>query len=236
MFRVVDQPSLYRFVALITVVSILVARVLTFALVPEPTHLPSLLIPFVIALPCSYLVRCGLLNAHKLTERLRYIVEHDVLTGVKSRRYFFDQAPLLLEAEGCLVMVDIDHFKQINDSYGHHVGDCVLKEVAGTLARFCEPPGIVARLGGEEFVIFLPQTDLADGIEAAEHMREVIARAPVQIGPHSVQCTVSMGLSALTARGDFDEFLRLADQALYDAKRNGRNRLQSHRKNENVAS
>ena len=161
----------------------------------------------------------------------------DALTGLPNRRAFerafareIERARRARRGLG-LALVDIDHFKAVNDELGHDLGDAVLREVARRLADALRETDLVARWGGEEFVLLLPEVDAGadEGLGlAVERVRERVAAFPVELGgerpPRAV--TVSIGLANL-ARGDqADDLLRRADQALYRAKRGGRNRVE----------
>lgn len=121
-----------------------------------------------------------------------------------------------------VVILDLDHFKEINDSYGHPVGDMVLKEIAGILknnVRGCDTAG---RWGGEEFLIVLPQTDLYNAMAAAEKIRSVMEQTEFPVAGH---VTCSFGVASIRKDDDQDKLLSRADKALYEAKRKGRNRV-----------
>ena len=122
-----------------------------------------------------------------------------------------------------LCQLDIDHFKRINDRYGHAVGDAVLKELASVCARCVRSTDVLARYGGEEFVIMLRQTTLADALTAAERIRQAIAQCGVVSGDETVRFTVSIGVASL--RRSVQDAIHRADQALYAAKQQGRNRV-----------
>jgi diguanylate cyclase (GGDEF)-like protein len=168
-----------------------------------------------------------------LTEANRRITElsrTDPMTGVFNRRYF-DEA-LATEigrarrkgAALSAVMVDLDHFKSVNDRYGHGVGDAVLIAAAAALKACNRPYDIVARYGGEEFVLLLPDTALADGAECAERLRGAVAALAVAGYPHTI--TASLGVATLAAGEEGDALLGRADRALYRAKESGRNRVE----------
>ncbi len=164
----------------------------------------------------------------------------DSLTGLFNRRYLSAHLPRLLDRSGgnakpvSALMFDIDHFKVVNDSWGHGVGDEVLREVAGRASRNLRNFDLVARLGGEEFVVIMPDTDMAQAMLVAERLRKRIAEtsfevtAPVQ----KIDVTISIGVAVTDGRLDADgkpesgdQLLRRADMALYQAKRSGRNRV-----------
>jgi two-component system cell cycle response regulator len=125
-----------------------------------------------------------------------------------------------------LMMIDIDAFKQVNDSYGHEVGDEVLKKVAALLRQSARVEDVVGRFGGEEFVAVCPGANLAMGMRLAERLRQNLALETIQMGSVSVQVTVSIGVAERDATtATVDDVMRRADTALYRAKRDGRNRV-----------
>ncbi|MBR9884580.1 MAG: diguanylate cyclase [Oceanospirillales bacterium] len=168
-------------------------------------------------------------------EELESRAYYDYLTGLANRRFFFMQAENELArverygGELSVIMLDLDHFKRINDSYGHKVGDTVLKKLAELCLKVLREVDMVGRIGGEEFAILLPQTDKARALEVAERLRQSItdARMPTVKGV-TIQFTASFGVSTLAGRAvALDTLLNEADQALYIAKRGGRNRVEA---------
>jgi two-component system cell cycle response regulator len=156
----------------------------------------------------------------------------DSLTGVFNRRYVNAHLPRLLERAidshkpVSVLMFDIDHFKVVNDTYGHAIGDEVLREVSARASRNLRTFDLVARLGGEEFIVILPDTDGEAALIVAERLRSRIADTPfaVSAGRGEINVTVSIGISIGGRLGDTAEGLvRRADEALYEAKRSGRN-------------
>lgn len=150
----------------------------------------------------------------------------DVLTNLPNRRAFFDRAgEAVLRAEGSppvsIVMFDIDHFKRVNDTWGHDVGDEVLKAVAALVER-C--PGRPARLGGEEFAILLEGWDLLDAYHEAERLRVAVAEHQILGEWGALQVTISLGVAEHRIGQSVDQVLKAADVALYAAKTGGRNR------------
>ncbi|WP_151633616.1 sensor domain-containing diguanylate cyclase [Noviherbaspirillum aerium] len=158
----------------------------------------------------------------------------DHLTGVANRRAFFDAAELEFERMRrsprplSLVLFDADSFKSINDRYGHPVGDTVLRHFAETLQDTFRQIDIVARIGGEEFAVILPSTDMPAALAAAERLRAAIEGACVNIDGLHIRYTVSGGIASVD--GDvsgIDELIKRADTALYVAKAEGRNRVRT---------
>jgi diguanylate cyclase (GGDEF)-like protein len=156
----------------------------------------------------------------------------DHLTGVLNRRGFETQLKIALSSARrrnspiSVIMVDLDHFKQVNDTHGHDVGDQVIRHLSDTLRQRVRDSDIVARLGGEEFVVMLPDTDAKGAQILAEELVKVVAsrQAPV-----AGKVTISAGVSELNMKlEDLAEMLKGADEALYVAKRSGRNQAIVH--------
>ncbi len=158
----------------------------------------------------------------------------DELTGISNRRHAFSRLKEELERSRrtgtslCVVMVDIDWFKRVNDTFGHATGDHALAEVAGRIERSLRPYDLVGRTGGEEFLIIAPSADLEEGAALAQRLREAVATRPIQHEGHSVDVSISLGVAlARPAEPDaLDRALARADRALYAAKAGGRNRVE----------
>lgn len=168
--------------------------------------------------------------------QLAQLANTDVLTGVSSRRAFLAG----LEAELArarrhneslsLLMLDIDHFKRVNDSHGHPIGDAVLKQFAATCAGMLRAHDLFGRLGGEEFAVALPHTDAEGARTVAEKIRSAVAHAPIATVAGDIAITVSIGVAQADARkGDVDHLIAQADKALYEAKHGGRNQVHADR-------
>jgi diguanylate cyclase (GGDEF)-like protein len=127
----------------------------------------------------------------------------------------------------CVAMLDLDHFKQINDVYGHNAGDRVLVTVAQTLRREIRSADWLGRWGGEEFVVLLPDSNEAQAEGTLERLRKAVAAQRIELSDCSVQITISVGIASWAGENErVDEVLARADAALYRAKRAGRNRVQ----------
>lgn len=165
-------------------------------------------------------------------DQLAQLANTDVLTGVSSRRAFLAG----LEAELArarrhnqslsLLMLDIDHFKRVNDVHGHPIGDAVLKQFTATCAGMLRAHDLFGRLGGEEFAIVLPHTDAEGARCVAEKIRTAVAQTPMPTAAGDITVTVSIGLAQMEGLpGEVDQLMARADQALYEAKRGGRNQV-----------
>ncbi|MCB2187056.1 MAG: sensor domain-containing diguanylate cyclase [Deltaproteobacteria bacterium] len=166
----------------------------------------------------------------RMEERLRLLATTDGLTGLPNRRHFLELGRRELERARryglplTALMLDVDHFKRVNDTYGHEVGDQVLVELAGLVRRALRAHDLVGRLGGEEFGVLLPETGVQEGLAVAERLRESLAARTVETRGGRLSVTASLGLGAYRPEtSDLEALLREADQALYAAKEAGRN-------------
>ncbi len=164
---------------------------------------------------------------------IKTIAIYDSLTNLYNRRYFEErltgetQRAFYGGTSLSLIMIDIDHFKKINDTFGHTEGDKVLQEIASLLKNSVRKKDTVARYGGEEFVLILPEAGLEEATMIAERIRRLVEQTPLTIGKVQMNITVSLGISNFpTHRAKSkEELVKMADQALYEAKRAGRNRV-----------
>ncbi|HEO70262.1 MAG TPA: sensor domain-containing diguanylate cyclase, partial [Candidatus Hydrogenedentes bacterium] len=167
----------------------------------------------------------------RVNERLEVLAVTDDLTGLYNHRYFRER----LEEEcaraqryqlplSCIIL-DVDDFKRVNDTYGHLTGDCVLREIAARTSQMVRKSDIVARYGGEEFVVIMPQTDLEGAHTQAERIRKGICEKPFDGLPEDDRVTVSIGTAVFDTQTmqDCEALIRTADEALYEAKKAGKN-------------
>jgi diguanylate cyclase (GGDEF)-like protein len=168
----------------------------------------------------------------QLFEQTERLATTDGLTSLANRRTFQARASQALAqarryGRACAMLItDIDHFKAVNDTYGHPAGDVVLRGVAQMLREQARDTDVVARYGGEEFAVVMPETDLRGAAVIAERLREAVAARvfPTELGP--VKVTLSVGLAGSPDDGtEMEALVQLADQCLYQAKRQGRNRV-----------
>lgn len=161
---------------------------------------------------------------------LRRIAERDHLTGALTRRGFVEQVSKEISRcrrhgrDSVLLLMDVDHFKRVNDTHGHPAGDSVLKAVASACAQNLRDNDLLGRLGGEEFAILLGETDPKGGLEAAEKLRKAIEALCVDVAD-GIRVTASFGISSFAPTlAKAEDWIAKADEALYAAKRSGRNR------------
>ena len=165
-------------------------------------------------------------------ERQRNAALRDYLTGLGNRRAFFEAAEVELERRRraprptSMIMFDADHFKTVNDNHGHAGGDAVLRHLAATLNMTFRDIDVVARVGGEEFAVLLPSTDLTAAAVVAERLRAAVEAAVVKVDGVAIRYTVSAGVASMDERvSTLEGLMKRADQALYAAKARGRNRV-----------
>jgi diguanylate cyclase (GGDEF)-like protein len=165
------------------------------------------------------------------------LAKTDPLTGALNRRSLFEVAERQFQRAQryatpfAVLMMDIDHFKQINDCYGHQVGDVALRTVVQIIQDDIRTLDTLGRYGGEEFAVILPELTLQQGIIAAERIRSIIADRPIPVRQDNLHLTMSLGVAAYyPEQTSIDQVFDEADKALYQAKTKGRNRVCHYRK------
>lgn len=174
-----------------------------------------------------------LVRSHRMQSALKRLAETDGLTSLKNRRQFYLEANKIMTSrparnkKACFIIFDLDFFKQINDKYGHAVGDWTLVKVASIVRQECRKQDIIGRLGGEEFGVFLTDCDQKHAEEIAEHLRRVIEQIDTTESGHNFQITASFGISEVTIgpKQCLDKLFTESDTALYQSKNAGRNRV-----------
>jgi diguanylate cyclase (GGDEF)-like protein len=174
------------------------------------------------------------IRSRQLREQLRELSIRDPLTGLLNRRHM--EESLLRELSRAartkqplsVVMLDIDHFKSFNDTFGHEAGDHVLKEVGQVLQKNVRDSDIACRFGGEEFTLILPEADCDTALEIGERVRKAVKGLQLTLGrQHLGRITISAGISVFPVDGDtLQQLLSISDQALYEAKEKGRDRVE----------
>lgn len=187
-------------------------------------------------------LKAGLLVGQRIVElqqklvsanaALQFAASHDFLTGAWNRSEIlaFMQRELARARRDAtsvgIVLVDVDHFKKVNDEFGHETGDCVLKEITKRFSSSLREYDGIGRYGGEEFLLVIPGCDLATSVRRANQIRELISSRPIPTPAGATTASVSMGVTVAESSTNAELLLRNADAALYRAKRNGRNRVE----------
>lgn len=176
----------------------------------------------------AYVRGTALIRRRKKAEELAH---QDFLTGLHNRRSMFEQVQLndnrriTNSDESTLIMIDLDHFKQVNDKYGHDHGDAILIWVSEILQNTIRETDIAARWGGEEFLVLLPQANKSDGLKIAESIKQAIANGALSYEGVNHKVTATMGVASYDVKTSFEKTLKFADEALYQGKQQGRNRI-----------
>ena len=182
----------------------------------------------------SYVLLIRDINQHAdAAEKMVHATSCDDLTGLLNRRAFFDKAETEInrwrrsKRPLCVLAIDADNFKSINDRFGHDVGDTVLKELSEAIKRCVRQLDITARIGGEEFTVLLPYTNIKDAAELAERVRHCVAEMIIEPDALNIAMTISIGVAQMDdTLADIRALMKSADRALYCAKNAGRNRVQ----------
>jgi diguanylate cyclase (GGDEF)-like protein len=197
---------------------------------PEVSTFAMLILHLLLSITSAFML--GYMVVMRLVRKLEHLSHHDSLTGLLNRRaieYLLDREYQRLQRFGetfSLLIVDIDHFKRINDRLGHAAGDAVLCAIAQRLQEQAREVDRVARFGGEEFCVLLPHTLHEGAVLAAERLREAINQVSINWEDESISVTISTGLAtAEDPREPLESLMRRADEALYQAKAEGRNRV-----------
>lgn len=171
-----------------------------------------------------------IIKSHKLYLQVEKLTLVDSLTGAFNRRYldlFMEKTiphSKMSNSPLTLIMIDIDHFKKVNDNYGHQCGDEVLKLASNIIKRNIRQSDAFIRFGGEEFAVIMPNTDVAEGLIIAERIREAIDQTDFTYNNEHIHFTISIGVSIYGGE-DVEHFIEKTDNALYKAKENGRNQI-----------
>ncbi|KPU46299.1 putative diguanylate cyclase AdrA [Oxobacter pfennigii] len=172
-----------------------------------------------------------------MMQKLDMLASTDELTKLYNRRQFYQKCEIEIERAKrynrplTIAIFDIDHFKQINDTYGHHVGDLALKNIADICKKSVRTSDIIARYGGEEFALLLPETNFKDALRTVERLRVAISKEDLEVDENKINVTASFGICSLDLESNqsLSDLIIKADRALYDAKKLGRNKTVSYK-------
>jgi diguanylate cyclase (GGDEF)-like protein len=245
--EVTSTSSAYRLTALIVLTAGVASLALAVLLIqlmipPELTGAHDFLVGvavkvapltvLAVAGPFGLFVSFGLLKSHGISKAMERLATTDSLTGLPNRVHTIELAAASLarclaeDRDGGLLFIDLDHFKQINDTHGHAAGDQALRHAADTMSAMLEPDMTLGRFGGEEFVCFVPDKARAEAMAAA--FVAMLRAKPLRSSSGELTVTASIGLAETAPSTSLDELLRRADEALYAAKAQGRNRVVNH--------
>ncbi|NKB98379.1 MAG: diguanylate cyclase [Pseudomonadales bacterium] len=188
-------------------------------------------VPMLIAVPISFWVGRTGLRLTEAQKNLRRLADTDPLTGLRNRRSFFSAASEIVaspERPCSLLVIDADHFKDLNDNYGHAVGDAALVNIAEVLRNSFRASDLTCRVGGEEFAILLPGIARDGAMVMAQRVLDSVSDSPIVAGNAIITYSVSCGIAEAEAGEALPELFKRADDAMYQAKEEGRNRVALH--------
>lgn len=185
----------------------------------------SAIIAVILAVPMGVFAATTIKRAQENHVDLRRMLDYDALTNVFTRARFYRDVERENINKGALLMIDVDHFKRVNDTYGHNVGDIALQELCRFLKSATRIDDPVYRLGGEEFVVYLDNIGEERAMRYADRLRHFIEFSHFELDDVKHKLTISIGVACLNHSDEVDEALRSADEALYAAKKAGRNQV-----------
>lgn len=238
--RIRSKKQMWLVIAAITTGSILLTElcitVIFLGFGPIAFVMPTVivfgaLIPLVVSVPVSYIICHMGWQLSKSQSELQQLADTDPLTGLINRRHFFEQASLVLaecaheKQPVSLLVIDADHFKDLNDTYGHSAGDAALIAIADTLRANFRKSDLICRVGGEEFAVLLPGVNNAQAYPLAERLVRRVYGKPLSTVSAIIEYSISCGIADSTNRYNVETLYKAADDAMYVAKRDGRNRV-----------
>ncbi len=227
--RIRNQVEVLLWAMVVTIVSVAGTHLYFTLAVPAEQYDAILPHPLIIAVILGFML--GWLGCWQIMVgqnhhiELRKITDYDDLTGVLTRARFFKNAEKVNLERAAVIMVDVDHFKQVNDTYGHQCGDAVLMRVARMLESCCRREDLVGRYGGEEFAILILETDMEAARALGERLRSTVELSAVKVDNRVLSVSISLGLAFGRPGNSIDDLIARADAALLAAKSRGRNRV-----------
>jgi diguanylate cyclase len=227
--RLRTKRDVSLFAVVITVLVVLGSLALRSVLQPDDIFARTLVsgsaVAALLAAPLAYFIGLQMFDTHRLARDLEHAVNHDSLTGASTRAGFEAQVAQLLPGPKAVMLVDIDHFKSVNDRFGHQVGDVALCQFALRIMRNCREDDIIARFGGEEFVVLLHDLEFGAACAAADRLCAKLREVPFVLNGQPYHLTASFGVAPLNDAAGLSDALAQADAALYRAKNSGRDRV-----------
>lgn len=234
-----------KMTALLTLLSVLSSALITFCIMiflsEEKLLLAlsiSVITPIIITPLISWYILSLLFEINNLEKQQRKLATFDGLTGLLSRHAFYENTRSLLKLmkrnseSMTIAYIDIDLFKEINDTFGHDAGNKALKSFAGVLNSTARKSDLIGRLGGDEFIIALPHTSLESAKVVLNKIRDACESNTVRFNGHNIKFTISMGVSSdmAVSKDNLERFIKESDEALYEAKNSGKNRIAFYNK------
>lgn len=236
LMRKFEALSVFRQSTLIVLLALVGADLLTtlfYGIFFSDRYLLDIVLTSIIVLlvgyPLAYFFLGQNIRLRAMAVELDRVARFDDLTGLCNRRTFFREceAAKANDERGAFLYVDVDHFKKLNDRFGHAAGDAVLREMGEIIASCVRGSDVAARLGGEEFGIYLVDADLVTALAIAERIRRKLAHTRLGVGLESVPVTISVGVAVRESGQSLQELMARADENLYAAKEQGRDRIVS---------
>ncbi len=233
----IEKIGRIKTVVLITIISIIASIILTFILmeifnegISQAIFATSIIVPAIIAPSVTWYIIGLLINIHQLEKESKALATYDMLTGVLTRHAFLANIESVFKRTVrnnsllSLAYIDIDDFKKINDTYGHAAGDEVLKSFGLTVQNNLRESDLVGRIGGEEFALALPDTNLKNAILILDKIRLLTKDKGIKIHDQMIYFTISVGITQYEQNGQvsFEQLAKQSDDALYKAKNNGK--------------
>lgn len=238
--RIRSNRDVWLFVCAVTLLSVTLSETCVFLLLAmggdEAFHFENALffaalVPVLVAVPITWAVSQMSLALERTQVELRVLADTDPLTRLPNRRSFFQAAAIALadanetQTTSALLVIDADHFKELNDSYGHSAGDIALVGIADILRESFRRTDLTCRVGGEEFAVLLPDMDRHQARVIAERVVDKVASSPLTHANAIIEYSISCGIADSSTSYDLQTLFKAADDAMYMAKRSGRNRV-----------
>ena len=228
-FRIQSQNDVRLFAVVITLIVLVASTALQYLMLPQEMFatvaVAGAIQVVMLAAPISYFIGTKIRDVNDLALQLEHAVNHDNLTGACTRLNFYHRVSRMDAVPMVMIAADIDHFKKINDTFGHQAGDSVLKQFTNTLVMNCREEDIIARFGGEEFVLLMPDASVEKGVNVAQRLCDRVRSKNFVAEGNQLKITASFGVAKVTSLNHIDDAIHRADLAAYRAKRQGRDQV-----------